>query len=132
MKKKEISMKNFLRLFSISLAIGSLIALLCSCGYPDFVGNKIKKQHEYLLEFSALNREEKQDIEFNAGDEIQVQISIDEGDVSLSIYIKSGNEYIYRGNGLKNEKFSVTVQNSGRYVIAVKGEKAKGKVKLNY
>lgn len=125
-------MKRFLRLFSISLAICSLIALLCSCGYPDFVGNKIKKADEYLLEFSALNREEKQEINFNAGDEIQVEISIDEGEVSLSIYVKGSNDYIYRGNGLKNEKFSVTVQNAGRYVVSVKGEKAKGIIKLNY
>ncbi len=114
------------------MAICSLIALLCSCGYPDFVGNKIKKTDEYLLEFSALNREEKQEINFNAGDEIQVEISIDEGEVSLSIYIKGSNDYIYRGNGFKNEKFSVTVQNAGRYVVAVKGEKTKGKIKLKF
>lgn len=123
-------MKKIVRIISICAAICSLIAVLSSCGYPDFVGNKIKTRHEYLLDFSALNREEKQEIEFNEGDGIAVEISLTEGEVALSVYC--GSERLYSDNGLSAEKFTLTVKKSGRYTVSVTGKKARGKVRLEY
>ena len=108
----------------IVAALLSLTLLLCACE-PDFVGNKYKTKDKYVLSFSALNKTEKEEMYLEKGDGLEVRIELTEGEVSLLISSPEGEEY-YKGNGLSNEEFTVTVERDGRCRIWVTGEKAKG------
>ena len=116
MKKKSFAV--------IIAALLSLTFFLCACE-PAFVGNKMKTKNEYVLSFSALNRTEKEELYLEKGDGLEVRIELTEGEVSLLISSPEGEEY-YKGNGLSNGKFTVTVERDGRCRIWVTGEKAKG------
>ena len=108
----------------IIAALLSLTFFLCACE-PAFLGNKMKTKNEYVLSFSALNRTEKEELYLEKGDGLEVSIELTEGEVSLLISSPKGEEY-YKGNGLSNGKFTVTVERDGRCRIWVTGDGAKG------
>lgn len=101
-----------------------LVLSLCACE-PDFVGNKYKTKNKYVLSFSVLNKTEKEELYLEKGDGLEVSIELTEGEVSLLISSPEGEEY-YKGNGLSNGKFTVTVERDGRCRIWVTGDDAKG------
>ncbi|HBK02389.1 MAG TPA: hypothetical protein DDY77_05105 [Clostridiales bacterium] len=121
-------MKNaFNRL--IALLFAAFAFTLTACG-ADFVGNKIYNGvlGDYTLDFSALNRSEKQTVTVKEDESVfDVEITVDEGRLDIEIFSESG-EKVYVGNDLQTASFSLDKLKKGRYDITVTGEKAKGKV----
>ena len=77
-----------------------------------------------LKEFSARN---KCELSLKKGDELQIEISREEGKIALTISGKNGSEP-YTGKDLQSGIFTVAVSERDEYVFAITGDKATGKV----
>lgn len=121
-------MKNaFNQLIALLFVVFALALTACEA---DFVGNKIYNGSAgvYTLDFSALNRSEKQTVTVKEDESVfNVEITVDEGTLGIEVYTESG-EKVYVGNDLQTASFSLDKLKKGRYDITVTGEKAKGKV----
>ncbi len=121
-------MKNaFNRLIALLFVAFAFTLTACEA---DFVGNKIYNGSAgvYTLDFSALNRSEKQTVTVKEDESVfDVEITAEEGKIDIEIYSESG-EKVYVGSGLQTASFSLDKLKKGRYDITVTGEKAKGKV----
>lgn len=82
----------------------------------------------FYLRFNVLNTEEAETLSLREGDSLRVSWLIESGSIDLSIAM-AGQEPIYQANGRGNgdaAAFDLTVPQSGNYIIAVTGRKAKG------
>lgn len=119
MKKKTLAF--------LALALVFLFAL--SACEADFVGNKIKIKNRYTLSFSVLNHTEKETMNLKKGQKLNVTLTLEEGTVSLKIGRKD-KPLIYKGTDLESASFCVIAPDTGRYIISVSGNGAKGKAEF--
>ncbi len=116
--------------FWAPIALSLLLIFTFSDCKADFVGNKIKIGNKYTLSFFVLNTTEKETLTLENGQTLNVSLELEEGSVSLSIAQKD-KEPAYRGTDLdKSADFSVTVPESGKYIVLVSGKGAKGEIKF--
>ena len=112
-------------IFSVMLLIISLPA--CS---PDFNGSRIGNDNQLIMEYTAFNTTDSQDLVVEAGDTIHVEIVIEDGHLSYKIQ-KNDDEPIAESESIFfSEEFDVEVKESGTYTVTVTGEKAKGSIKI--
>ncbi len=112
-------------IFSAMLLIISLSA--CS---PDFNGSRTGNDNQLIMEYTAFNTADSQDLVVEAGDTIHVEIVIEDGHLSYKIQ-KNDDEPIAESESIFfSEEFDVEVKESGTYTVTVTGEKAKGSVKF--
>ena len=101
-------MKKIMTIFSAMLLIISLSA--CS---PDFNGSRTGNDNQLIMEYTAFNTTDSQDVHLS----YKIQKNDDEPIAeSESIFF--------------SEEFDVEVKESGTYTVTVTGEKAKGNVKF--
>ena len=118
-------MKKIMTIFSVMLLIISLSA--CS---PDFNGSRTGNDNQLIMEYTAFNTTDSQDLVVEAGDTIHVEIVIEDGHLSYKIQ-KNDDEPIAESESIFfSEEFDVEVKESGTYTVTVTGEKAKGNVKF--
>ena len=112
-------------IFSVMLLIISLPA--CS---PDFNGSRIGNDNQLIMEYTAFNTTDSQDLVVEAGDTIHVEIVIEDGHLSYKIQ-KNDDEPIAESESIFfSEELDVEVKESGTYTVTVTGEKAKGCIKI--
>ena len=73
-------MKKIMTIFSVMLLIISLSA--CS---PDFNGSRTGNDNQLIMEYTAFNTTDSQDLVVEAGDTIHVGIVIEDGHLSYKI-----------------------------------------------
>ena len=118
-------MKKIITIFSVIVLITSLTA--CS---PDFNGSRTGNDKQLIMEYTAFNTTDSQDLVVEAGDTIHVGIVIEDGHLSYKIQ-KNDDEPIAESESIFfSEEFDVEVKESGTYTVTVTGEKAKGSVKI--
>ena len=118
-------MKKITTIFSAVLLILSLSA--CSL---DFDGSRTGNNNQLIMEYTAFNTADSQDLVVEAGDTIHVEIVIEDGHLSYKIQ-KNDDEPIAESESIFfSEEFDVEVKESGTYTVTVTGEKAKGSVKF--
>lgn len=118
-------MKKIMTIFSAMLLIISLSA--CS---PDFNGSRTGNDNQLIMEYTAFNTTDSQDLVVKAGDTIHAELVIEDGLLSYKIQ-KNDDEPIAESKGIFfSVEFDVEVEESGTYTITVTGEKAKGSVKF--
>ena len=118
-------MKKVIDIFSVLFLITSLTA--CS---PDFNGSRTGNDNQLIMEYTAFNTTDSQDLVVEAGDTIHVEIVIEDGHLSYKIQ-KNDDEPIAESESIFfSEEFDVEVKESGKYTVTVTGEKAKGSVKF--
>lgn len=100
---------------SCSAQKGSIIVL----ENPDGTGFTMD-----LKEWSSNN---KCELSLSEGDVLQVEIVLEEGEISLTIRGENGAEP-YAGNNLESMKFTVTVSETDNYITYVTGKNATGKI----
>lgn len=119
--KKNYSIRGILTVITILCCMG------CGKMKPDFVGNKIRNQDKFLLEFQVLNHTESSTMQLKKGDEIKTSITVEEGKVD--ILVKDRKETIaYQGTNVATGEFSIEIQEDGTYTFAVTGDGGKGSV----
>ena len=118
-------MKKAITIFSVIF----LITLLTACS-PDFNGSRTGNDNQLIMEYTAFNTTDSQDLVVEAGDTIHVGIVIEDGHLSYKIQ-KNDDEPIAESESIFfSEEFDVEVKESGTYTVTVTGEKAKGSVKI--
>ena len=118
-------MKKIITIFSFIFIFASLTA--CS---PDFNGSRTGNDKQLIMEYTAFNTTDSQDLVVEAGDTIHTEIVIADGQLSYKIQ-KNDDEPIAESEGIFfSVDFDVEVEESGTYTVTVTGEKAKGSVKF--
>lgn len=118
-------MKKIITIFSFIFIFASLTA--CS---PDFNGSRTGNDKQLIMEYTAFNTTDSQDLVVEAGDTIHVEIVIEDGHLSYKIQ-KNDDEPIAESESIFfSEEFDVEVKESGTYTVTVTGEKAKGSIKI--
>lgn len=111
--------------------LGMLIValLLTACGKtPDFNGSRTGNDKELIMEYSAFNTTDGQELVAEAGDVIHAKIVIESGNLLIKIQ-KDDEELIYESSDITiSDEFDVDIEESGTYAITVTGVKAKGSV----
>ena len=113
-----------------TLLIACTLALMVSFTGCDtkFDGSRTGNDHEFIMEYSVLNKTDTQELVARAGDTIGGKIIVDKG--SLSIKIQKDEEGpVYESSGIsESTEFDVEIDNGGTNTVSVTGEKAKGSV----
>ena len=118
-------MKKLLLFFSVIFLVTSLTA--CS---PDFNGSRTGNDKQLIMEYTAFNTTDSQDLVLEAGDTIHTEIEIEDGKLSYKIQ-KNDDEPIAESEGIFfSTDFDVEIEESGTYTVTVTGEKTMGSVKF--
>lgn len=111
-------MKNNIIVFSVIFFITSLTD--CS---SDFNGNGTGNDKQLIMEYTAFNTTDSQDLVAEAGDTIHTEIVIEDGQLSYKIQ-KNDDELIAESEGIFfSVDFDVEVEERGTYTVTVAGEK---------
>ncbi len=122
--------KNSRFLKSISAVICLVLAMaLSGCSNAAFIGNSYKIGNNITIEFQLMNSNQTQEIDLKAGDTVRFDVTKESGKINVAFGIRNSSPD-YEGNDLESTSFTVTVHTSGRYVLSVTGENAKGSVRL--
>ena len=87
-------MKKIMTIFSVMLLIISLSA--CS---PDFNGSRTGNDNQLIMEYTAFNTTDTQDLVVEAGDIIHAEIVVEDGHLSYKIQ-KDDEETIAESEGI--------------------------------
>ena len=118
-------MKKITTFFSAMLLIISLSA--CS---SDFDGSRTGNDTQLIMEYTAFNTTDTQDLVVEAGDIIHAEIVVEDGHLSYKIQ-KDDDEPIAESEGIFfSVEYDFDVEESGTYTVTVTGENAKGSVKF--
>ena len=79
------------------------------------------------MDFKKWNSKDKCKLYLNEGDELQVEVVHEVGEIDLTIIGKNGSEP-YTGNNLESIAFTVAVSETDEYEIRITGKNATGKV----
>lgn len=120
---EEHTMKKIITIFSVLFLVIALTA--CS---PDFNGSRTGNDKQLIMEYTAFNTTDSQDLVLEAGDTIHTEIVIEDGQLSYKIQ-KNDDEPIAESEGIFfSVDYDVVVEESGTYTVT--GEKTKGSVKF--
>ena len=118
-------MKKITTFFSAMLLIISLSA--CS---SDFDGSRTGNDTQLIMEYTAFNTTDTQDLVVEAGDIIHAEIVVEDGHLSYKIQ-KDDEEPIAESEGIFfSVEYDFDVEESGTYTVTVTGENAKGSLKF--
>ena len=118
-------MKKITTIFSAVLLILSLSA--CSL---DFDGSRTGNDTQLIMEYTAFNTTDSQDLVVEAGDIIHAEIVVEDCHLSYKIQ-KDDDEPIAESEGIFfSVEYDFDVEESGTYTVTVTGENAKGSVKF--
>lgn len=115
------------KIFCILLTL-FLVASFSSCSMTQFDGSRTGNESQFIMEYRMLNTTDFQLLSLTEGDVIDVQVASDSGKVNIEVKKEEDDNTIYRGNDVPTSSFQLTIQESGIYMVTVKGEKAKGSV----
>lgn len=81
----------------------------------------------FTMDFKSWSSKNKCELSLEKGDEVQIEVACEGGEIALEICGKKGSEP-YTGNSLKSVVFTVTVSETDKYEIRITGKNATGKV----
>lgn len=123
-------MKRINRFIILQMVVALVLAFsACSATKGSIVINEKPFGAQFDIAFNEWSGHNKCQMSLNKGDEIQVEIVRESGEVSLAIRGKTGSEP-YMGNHFDSGTFTVTVPGTDGYVIQLSGDKATGKIVL--
>lgn len=81
----------------------------------------------FTMDFTGWSSKNKCELALNKGDELQIEVVREKGEVALVVSGKNGSEP-YRGNILKSIVFTLTVSETDKYDFQITGKNASGKL----
>ena len=108
---------------SFALIIISLMLIFTGC-VSGSVYSEVKKGDSYSITAKKLNTTLSAEYRLDAGDSIEVHMTVRSGEFHVTIASDSGT--IYEGNGAGLAAFTVNIPSDGRYTISVSGKNAVG------
>ena len=123
-------MKRINRFIILPMVVAVVLAFTaCSATKGSIVINEKPFGAQFDITFNEWSGQNKCQMSLNKGDEIQVEIIRESGEVSLAIRGKNGSEP-YMGNQFDSGTFTVTVPETDGYVIQLSGNNATAKIIL--
>ena len=111
------------------LVLCYLFISLSACS-SDFDGSRTGNDTQLIMEYTAFNTTDTQDLVVEAGDIIHAEIVVEDGHLSYKIQ-KDDDEPIAESKGIFfSVEYDFDVEESGTYTVTVTGENAKGSVKF--
>lgn len=104
------------------------VTLICSACSPQKGSIMIFESTngtECTMEFKEWSAQNKCELSLGKNDELQIETSCENGEVSLSVKGKNGSRP-YTGNNLGSGTFTVTVPQTDEYIITITGKNATG------
>lgn len=118
-------MKKISYLFMSVIFIISLTG--CS---PTFNGSRTGNDSQFIMEYTAFNTTDSQDLYVEAGDKISANVVVNDGKLSIKVQ-KGKEEPVYEKENISvSDDFDIDIEESGTYTITVTGKKTKGSVKF--
>jgi len=114
----------------LALIVGFGIRQIVCLNQVTFDGSRVKNPDSYTIEFTRMNMVDEHVMILKAGDELAVDFSIEKGTVNLLIG-KEDEPSIYKGNGIDEGSFVITVPADGAYHISVEAKGGAGYVHIN-
>lgn len=112
------------------ICILAVVFSLTACG-KEFDGVRTGNDKEFMMEYTLLDTTGFQEIALEAGDRIDAEIVVDDGNLSIKIQ-KENERPVYESSGIFfSNEFTVNVEESGTYTISVTGKRAKGSVRFS-
>lgn len=112
----------------LPLAIAIMIALAaCTAPKGGIVILETPNGTGFTMKFKEFGARNKCELPLKKDDELQIEISRDDGEIALTISGKNGSEP-YKGNDLQSGIFTVAVSETDEYVIMITGGNATGNV----
>lgn len=124
MKTKEIILTGL----SFLLIFGTLSGF-CLFNREAFNGSFIKSSDRYSLDIEQMNTDDFHTMKLHSGDRLKIHFEESKGSLTLIITSEYGSE-VYRGKGKEVTDFTINIEKSGNYTVAVEGRRAKGKVDI--
>lgn len=106
-----------------------LVVSLAGCITPTFNGSRTGNDDRLIMSYSILNTTETQHLNLEAGDVLDVEVTSDEGSVSLVVQ-KQGSNPVYEGENLPTGSFQIEIEEAGIYRAAVTGDHARGGISI--
>ncbi len=124
-------MKKQTAVFGVLAAVlligGTTLRLLCDL--PRITGGIMKEPDTYILDVQYMNGTDGHTMALNAGDVLAIRFETEKGALRLEIQAPDGS-VLYSGNGKNTTDFTVSIAESGSYVITVKARSAKGRIQI--
>ncbi len=119
-----------MRRFGCVLFAVMCILYLLACR-PEFNGSRTGNDHELIMDFRILNKEDSQQFDLQGGDTIHAEIEVDSGTLAVTIG-REDEEPIYENNEITADTvFDLTISEGGTYTVRVSGSEAKGGVRFS-
>lgn len=108
-----------------------LLLLYSACGFSKGSILILEKHNgtAFTISMNAFNTYDKWEMRLLKGQEIQVEINREDGEIALTVSGKNGSEP-YEGNNLESGVFTFTVSESDDYIFQIKGKYATGKISV--
>ncbi|HHW00218.1 MAG TPA: hypothetical protein GXX36_11755 [Clostridiaceae bacterium] len=120
--------KNMHPIIFLPLLIAIIIAFsACSAPKGSIVILEDPNGTGFTMDFKKWSSKDKCRLSLNEGDELQVEVVHEDGEIDLMINGKNGSEP-YSGNDLKSIAFTVAVSETDEYDIRITGKDATGRV----
>ena len=113
--------------FAIILILVVLIVTGCHVERKVFKGSVVEKDKRFEMAYTLFNGEQKALVQFDAGDNLSVEIVNTTGSVDMAFSLVGG-EIVYSGMDQKNASFGIIVPKEGTYEVSVTGHQAEGKI----
>lgn len=94
-----------------------------------FDGNRSSNPRELVMDYTILNGTFTHTLKLNAGDVLNVDLSVDEG--TLGVIIQFGDDTpIYQNENLETSQFNLEIIQSGSYQVTITGTNTKGSIQV--
>lgn len=115
-------------LIFLPLVLAILVALTaCTASKGSIVILENPNGTGFTMDFKKFNARNKCELSLKEDDELQIEISRDDGEIALTVTGKNGSKP-YTGNNLDSGIFIVTVSETDEYVFTITGDNATGNV----
>jgi len=112
----------------LPLFIAVLIAIqACSATKGSILILEDPKGTGFTMDFNEWSSNGKCELSLNKGDELQIEVAREAGEIGLTVTGKNGSEP-YAGKDLESFVFTVKVSETDKYAIRLTGKAATGKV----
>lgn len=111
----------------VVLMIPILIIVILISINQTFDGSRTGNDNQFLLDYKSLNKTMTHYIDLKQSDKLKCDVTHNKGELTISIDDMRGNN-IYKNRNCKTDSFTITIQQTRKYVISVIGVDAKGSV----
>ncbi len=107
-----------------------LMTMFSGCEQASVNISRNADDNKFVLDFRVLNTSEYHNFELAEGDEIEVEIVLESGDISVTVQ-KGKDDLVYDGAEPLSGTFRIGIAEGGNYRVTVTGKQAEGSAEFH-